>query len=500
MRMLQDCLPVYTPAQVQALDRCAIEQFDIPGRVLMARAGRAAWQSLHERMPQCRHLMVLCGGGNNGGDGYVIARLAADAGLQVTLCPLSLVEQLKGDAAAAAADALAVVEPVDFSAEQLAQADVVVDALFGTGLDRPVTGHWADVIDAVNKAAKPVFAIDVPSGLSARTGQVLGCALRARWTISFIGRKQGLYTAQAPDYVGTLLFDDLDVPAGVFDQTPVAKGVLQSDQLADLLPQRSRSAHKGYFGHVLVVGGDDGMGGAVRIAGEAAARTGAGLVSIATRAAHVAPVLAARPELMVRGIDAADEVLSLCSRANVVAIGPGLGQQPWGQALFNAVIDNPESRAALVVDADGLNLLAAAPRQSENWVLTPHPGEAARLLGCRVAEVEQDRFAAVDALVARYGGVVVLKGAGTIIGNSDQQCLNASYNPGMASGGMGDALTGVIAGLLAQGLSTWEAANAGVLLHSQAADQAVTNGERGLLATDVLAHLRQVVNPDHAAC
>lgn len=496
--MLQDCLPVYTPAQVQALDRRAIQEFGIPGHVLMARAGRAAWQSLRQQMPQCRHLLVLCGGGNNGGDGYVIARLAADAGLEVTLCALSPVDQLQGDAAAAAKDALAVIQPVAFSADALGQADVVIDALLGTGLDRPVTGQWADVIQAVNNAAKPVFAVDVPSGLSARTGQVLGCAIRAQWTMSFIGRKQGLYTAQAPDYVGRLLFDDLDVPAGVFDQASSTKGILQQVQLARLLPKRPRTAHKGHFGHVLVVGGDYGMGGAVRIAGEAAARTGAGLVSVATRSAHIAPVLAARPELMVHGIEAEADVAVPLSRASVVALGPGLGQQPWGQALFDEVFASTAAKSALVIDADGLNLLAAAPRRCDNAVLTPHPGEAARLLGCSVADIEQDRFAAVDALVARYGGVVVLKGAGTVIGNQAQQCICASYNPGMASGGMGDALTGVIAGLLAQGLSAWEAANAGVLLHSKAAGQAALAGERGLLATDVLAYLRQVVNPNHA--
>lgn len=498
MRMLQYSLPVYTPAEVQALDRYAIEVAGIPGHLLMARAGRAAWQGLRERVPQARQVLVLCGGGNNGGDGYVIARLAADAGWQVTLCPLVAPDQLQGDAAAAAADAMRVVVPEEFSTEALAQSDVVVDALLGTGLDRPVTGAWAEVIDAVNAAGKPLFAIDVPSGLSARTGQVLGCAIRAQWTMSFIGRKQGLYTGNAPDYVGELLFDDLGVPASVYASKPITKGILQPAALPGLLPRRRRSAHKGHFGHVLVIGGDHGMGGAVRIAGEAAARTGAGLVSVATRPVQVAPLLAARPELMVHGVEDMT-ALSVClSRASVVALGPGLGQADWGQAMFNELINKPAWQKALVVDADGLNLLALAPQYREDWILTPHPGEAARLLDCTVAEIEADRFAAVDALVERYGGVVVLKGAGTLIGDGSRHQISAMYNPGMASGGMGDALTGIIAGLLAQGLASWEAANAGVLLHAQAAKRAAVSGERGLLASDLLSELRSEVNPTDA--
>lgn len=496
--MLQDYLPVYTPAEVQALDRRAIETFSIPGHVLMARAGRVAWQSLRARLPRCQRLVVLCGGGNNGGDGYVIARLAAEAGLDVTLCALSPPEHLRGDAAAAAADALAVLTPQPFSTDHLVSADAVVDALLGTGLDRPVTGDLAEVIDAVNQSGRPVFAIDVPSGLSARTGKVLGCAMRAEWTMTFIARKQGLFTGDAADFVGDVLFDDLRVPAAVYETTPVTTGLLQANHLTALLPKRERTAHKGRFGHVLVVGGDHGMGGAVRLAGEAALRTGAGLVSVATRAAHVTALLAARPELMVREVDAAETLAAPLARASVVALGPGLGQQQWGQRLFDWLVMQTPANLPMVVDADGLNLLAAVPKRRPNWVLTPHPGEAARLLGCSVAEVEQDRFAAVDALVTRYGGVVVLKGAGTLIGDGLQQRICPIDNPGMASGGMGDALTGIIAGLLAQGHTPWSAATGGVLLHAQAAKQAALAGERGLLAMDVIAELHSLVNPDYA--
>jgi NAD(P)H-hydrate epimerase len=483
---------LYTPEQVGELDRRAVEDHAIPGGVLMARAGRAAWRLIRRRFPDARRLLVLCGGGNNAGDGYVIARHAADAGLTVMLCPLVDPAKLSGDARRAADEALACIAPVECSAQRLAATDLVVDALLGTGLDRPVSGPMADAIEAANASPCPVVAVDVPSGLNARTGQVMGVAIRAAVTPSFIGLKQGLLTGEAADCVGEVVFDDLKIPAAVYDGIRPPAHRLDSTALAEALPRRSRAAHKGAFGHVLVIGGDHGMGGAVRIAAEAAARSGAGLTSVATRPMHVPALIGARPEVMAHGLEQAGDLTSLLARADVLAVGPGLGQADWGRSLFEAA---REGDRPLVVDADGLNWLARIPGQRTDWILTPHPGEAARLLDTDVADIAQDRFAAVRAIADRYGGAAVLKGAGTLISDGGDCWVCPEGNPGMASGGMGDALTGVIAGLLAQGLTPLAAATRGVAAHARAADRAAVDGERGLLAGDVLDALRGVVNP-----
>lgn len=267
---------------------------------------------------------------------------------------------------------------------------------------------------------------------------------------------------------------------------------LTDSMLRAWLPPRARASHKGDYGHVLVVGGDHGMVGAVRLAGEAAARTGSGLVSIATRAAHAAVIAAVRPELMCHGVECARDLRVLLQRASVIAIGPGLGQSAWAHDMLAAVL---QMRLPRVVDADALNLLAQEPMQCDHWVLTPHPGEAARLLGMTTKQVQADRLQAAQALQQRYGGVCVLKGAGTLVCTSESVAICEAGNPGMASGGMGDVLTGVIAGLLAQGLSLVDAACAGVYIHAKAGDRAAQEGERGLLASDVMPHLRKLVNP-----
>ncbi|PWG62875.1 NAD(P)H-hydrate dehydratase [Sediminicurvatus halobius] len=492
MSELPDAL--YTPEQVRELDRRAIEDYGLPGEQLMERAGASAYRLLRRRFPDARRLLVLCGGGNNGGDGYVIARRAHQDGLEVTLCPLVPIERLKGSAAAAARGAGEQLEPTAFDAEHLAGADLVVDALLGTGLDRPVAGELGEVIAAVNAAGRPVLAVDVPSGLSARTGAVLGVAVRAALTPTFIGLKQGLFTGDAPAYTGEVVFDDLQVPPGVYDApAPVAR-LLGDGWLRDRLPPRERTAHKGRFGHVLVVGGDHGMGGAARLAAEAAGRTGAGLVSVATRPAHVPAVLAARPELMVRGVEEGESLAPLLERATVLACGPGLGTGPWGRALLAEAL---AAGLPLVLDADALSLLSAGMALPDGpRVLTPHPGEAARLLDTDTTSIQQDRFAATQEIARRYRAAVVLKGAGTVVADVERCAVCAAGNPGMASGGMGDVLTGVVAALLAQGLTAFEAAAAGALVHATAADRAAAaGGERGLLAGDLFAALRTVVNP-----
>ena len=491
-------LPVelYRAAQVRELDRIAIQERGIPGYTLMSRAGAAAFALLRERWPEARRIAVVCGGGNNAGDGYVVARLARQAGLEVGILTLVDPAQLGGDAQTAWQDARAAEVPcTPFAAAELADADLLVDAILGTGLEREVSGRWREALAVMNDHSAEILALDIPSGLHADTGAILGAAIRAAATITFIGLKPGLFTGQGPACCGAVHFADLEVPPDIYPAIHPACWRYAGVDVPELLPRRSRSAHKGHFGQVLVIGGDHGMAGAARMAAEAAARCGAGLISIATRTVHAGLQAAARPELMFHGIEHIEQLEPLLDRATVIAIGPGLGRSEWGRTMLHAALtcDKP-----LVVDADGLNLLAVEPVYRDSWILTPHPGEAARLLKMTPAEVEADRFTAVEDIALRYGGVTVLKGAGSLIASriDGQVALNTTGNPGMASGGMGDVLTGVIAALVAQGLPLFAAAKAGVYLHGLAGDQAArAGGERGLLATDLLPLLRQAVNP-----
>jgi hydroxyethylthiazole kinase-like uncharacterized protein yjeF len=489
-----DSLPyaLYTAAQVRALDQAAIAS-GMPGGALMARAGEAAYRLLRARWPEARRITLLCGAGNNGGDGYVLARLARADGLDVTLFQLGDVSRLGADAKGMLEAWLGMGGRLEAFQELPRRSDVIVDALLGIGLERPVEGEWARAVRAVNAQRAPVLAIDIPTGLHADTGRVLGTAIRAAATLSFIGLKQGLFTGAGPDCCGYIYFDGLGVPAAIFAREILAARRLDWAKTSEQGAPRRRDAHKGDFGHVLVVGGAPGFSGAARLAGEGALRAGAGLVSVATHPAHAAYLNVGRPELMVRGVVDPRELSPLLERASAVAIGPGLGREPWGVGLIERVL---AAGKPLVMDADALNWLAEARLRRVDWVLTPHPGEAARLLGCSAAEVQADRFSALRHLQDLYGGTIVLKGAGTLVlGPSPRPPGVCSQgNPGMASGGSGDVLTGMIAALLGRGLDPENAAEAAVCLHAAAGDRAAAEGEQGLLATDLIAAIRPTLN------
>ena len=484
---------LYTAAQVRELDRLAIEEAGIPGYTLMCRAGEACWESLRLRWPQAHSLLVLCGSGNNGGDGFVVARLALAANLQVQVLLLGDAGQLQGDALTAYTDFVTMGgEVAPFTADASLDADIIIDAMLGTGVDRPLAGDWELAVKRVNASALPVLAVDLPTGVHADTGAVAGAAVYADITVTFIGRKAGLYTGVGPDYAGETRFTRLDVPASVYQQVPAAAQLVRQAALGRLAGPRMRTAHKGQYGHVLVIGGGEGMAGAARLAGEAALRTGAGLVTLATHPLHAAIVGATCPELICHAVATGRELRDLIKTASVLLVGPGLGRSDWAQSLLATVL---EASQPLLVDADALNLLAHAPLPRANQVLTPHPGEAARLLGQDTATIQQDRFAAARAISQQYGGTTVLKGAGTIIHADDQRpVVCAAGNPGMAPAGMGDVLSGVIAALIAQGMDTHAAAVAGVCVHACAGDAAAQQGERGMLARDVIAGLRTVLN------
>lgn len=492
-----DRLPhaLYRAEQVRALDRSAIETHGIPGLALMERAGAAAFRLLRTRWPGVRRVAVLCGTGNNGGDGFVVARLARTAGLEVTLLQLGDPERIRGDARTSLQAFRALggeSRPFDGLPRE---TELVVDGVFGTGLEREVSGRWRQALEQVNRHPAPVLALDIPSGLHSDSGRALGVAVHAEATISFIGLKQGMFTGDGPAYCGEIRFDALAVPAVIYSREILAARRLDWAQQATRLSPRRRTVHKGDCGHLLVVGGDLGFSGAARLAAEAGARTGAGLVTLATRPEHAPLTNLQRPELMCHGVDAPAQLEPLLQRASVVAVGPGLGRGGWSRGLLERVLATP---LPLVVDADALNLLAASPLKRDDWVLTPHPGEAARLLGTSVAEIQSDRFAAVVRLQQRYGGSVVLKGAGSLVLGPSRRPpgVCSDGNPGMASGGMGDLLTGIIGAFMAQGFEPEQAAGLGVCLHAAAADRAAADGgERGLLASDLMPGIRRLVNP-----
>lgn len=487
--------PLYTAAQVRELDQRTIAA-GMEGFALMQRAASSAWHSFRAHWPQARSMTVLCGSGNNGGDGHVLAALAMQSGMKVQRISLKPLDALTGDAARAAELATAAgVSCTTWSPESVLEGDVIVDALLGTGLRDAVRGDYVGVIERINAGVQPVLSIDIPSGLAADSGAVLGLAVHADCTVTFIGDKLGLYTGEAPAYTGEIDFRPLGVKAlGYTDIIPSAWR-LEAALLPEALPPRRRTAHKGDMGHVLVMAGAPGFGGAGLLASEAALRLGAGKVSLATAAEHVAPALVRCPETMARGVRGAADVEALIAQADVLVVGPGIGQGAWGQAMMQSAL---AAKAPLVVDADGLNLLANRwPNlRRDDWVLTPHPGEAARLLGCSTHAVQADRPAAARALQQQRGGIVVLKGSGTLIAGPQGLMVCPFGNPGMASGGMGDVLSGMLGALIAQRHDIEQATWLGTLTHALAADRgAKARGERGLLASDLAFYARELINP-----
>ncbi len=504
---------LHTAEETRALDADLIAS-GISSIALIKKAARAALDTLLAHWPAPEHITVFCGSGNNGGDGYLLAALAKEKNISAQVIAVGAEEKFTTDTRAAHQYALqngvtitpwhhgetpvaTLVFMRDVVAELPAET-ILVDALLGTGSNGAPHHAYATAIEIMNDSGLPVLALDMPSGIDADTGCAEGVAVSASVTITFVAQKRGLYTADAPDFTGEIVYDSLgaeEVPP--FEDYEVT--LLDAEWLLEEgLPMRPRTAHKGLFGHVMVIGGDRGMGGAVLLAAEAAARCGAGLTSAATQPEHVAAVLARRPEIMANGVTSGQALEPLLEKPTVLVIGPGLGRSAWSeQMLQQATL----SGLPLVMDADALNMLAEGrvvrePRR-DNWVLTPHPAEAARLLNITTADVQRDRFAAVRALQQRYGGVAILKGAGTLIcGRNGDIGVCTEGNPGMASGGMGDVLAGIIGSLLAQEVAPELAARLGVSLHARAADLvAEEQGERGLLASDLIAELQGLVNP-----
>lgn len=487
---------LYLAEQTRAIDASAIAS-GVSGFTLMSRAARMVYQLVVESFDSTRPLFVVCGSGSNGGDGLLVAWLAHNQGRQVQVWLSKSPEMLVGDAAKAYALCLeAGVAFVDLPQAPIDDNWIIVDALLGTGLNREVQDdQHLHAIYWMNASAASVVAVDVPSGLCSDTGRVLGAAVKADITVTFIALKFGLFTGNGPDHVGFLHYADLEVPDQSFTaHSPVAKRLDLDALLANLAPRKSNS-HKGLYGHVLVIGGDHGFGGAAAMAAEAALSCGAGLVSVATRPEHVPAVLARTPEVMAHAVKNRHELDVLLRGASVVVIGPGLGQSPWSEHLLQVVLEHEHP---LIVDADALNILVAKQwlgrlaARTAPVVVTPHPGEAARLLAQTTAQVQADRLAASKTLQTLVDGIVVLKGVGSLVSSVRGVGLGDYGNPGMASGGMGDVLSGVLGALLAQLPDAVLATELGVCLHGDAADQAAAKfGLRGLRATQLMPYLQE---------
>ena len=488
-----DALPVeiYSSAQGRTLDGRASKLPDFRDGRLMRLAGQSAFHLMRDLWPNARSIAICCGPGNNGGDGFVVAELAGLSGFKVSV--LNFGTSRSHDARQAFKRASAAgVSFVQMTSDVFSEVDVIVDGILGTGLRNAPSGLMLDCIRKLNESRKPILALDVPTGLNSDTGTVESEAIRATSTISFICINPGILTANGPDRCGRLFFSGLNLPESLFSGVEPVCRRIEKNIISKILRKLPAPRHKGEAGHLLVIGGISGMGGAVRLAGEAALRVGAGSVTVATDNSHAAYLNLGRPELMVRGIASGRELLPLFEEITGIVLGPGLGLTSWSRALTAFVL---ESDLPVVVDADGLTLLAEQGISNEGWVLTPHPGEAARLLHCSSNEVQRGRLGAIQKIQETYGGVCVLKGAGTLVLSQKSDLLLCDHgNSGMASAGMGDVLAGIIGSLIVQGLTVEDAAVCGTWLHSKAGDLAIEEGKKGLIASDLLLPVRRLIN------
>jgi NAD(P)H-hydrate epimerase len=487
---------LYNCDQVRTLDRLAIDRDNISGLQLMQRAGMAVFKHILQHYRK-HAVTVFCGSGNNGGDGYVIATLAKEKGIAVQLIHLKQPQQLKGNAKRAYEIAnKAGVTMVDFSPEMVLEDCIIVDALIGIGLKGSVRGTYCDAIELINNSNLVVVAVDLPSGLNADTGDVENICVKAQTTICFIGLKQGLFTNHGPDYCGKIVYQDLAEKSTIFDEIPPVAIKLQLSSLLRHLKPRQASSHKNNYGHVIVVGGDYGYAGASLLAAEAALRTGAGLVSVATRQEHISTIVARRPEIMAHAVDSSEALQTLVKKASVLIIGPGLGQSLWSRKMLNCAL---KADIPSILDADALNLIAREQIQlntmNHPYVLTPHPKEAARLLNVETSQIQKDRFSAVKKMAKKYHAQVLLKGTGSLVCVSANSTIGVctAGNPGMATGGMGDVLSGIIGGLLAQGVNHNHCLALATCLHSEAADMAAKGRQRSLLPSDLFKPLRRLI-------
>ena len=519
-------MKVASASQMQNLDRRAIQEFGIPGVVLMENAGRATVEALDKYFPEInfKKVIIFAGSGNNGGDGFVIGRHLLNRGVDVSAFLLTKKEKVTGDALRNM-ELYQKLSPIqelhrqDDLAKfqlQIKQGDLIIDAIFGTGLNSDVVGLYRDLIDYINVLPAPVVAVDVPSGIDASTGKIMGTAICADLTVTFGLPKIGLLIHPGLDRVGILEVADISIPAYLVHEENIQVELLEGQDLFPLLRQRDINSHKGHFGHLLVIAGSVGKTGAAAMTSEAALKVGAGLVTAGIPASLNQIMEVKLTEVMTEPLaETSSKTLSahclpqiqkLMEGKKAIALGPGISTNAETIEVVRHIIKN--STIPLVIDADGINALAENPSLLNDAqspiVLTPHPGEMARLIRSSIAEVQNDRIGVARKFARDYHVILVLKGSRTLIAEPNGDVfINPTGNPGMASGGTGDVLTGMIAGLLTQGYTVSEASRLGVFLHGYIADAvSEESGEIGLTASDIIARipltLKKVMSRDGA--
>lgn len=466
---------LYDKTIIKELEKQAITKLKIDHIELAKRAAKACIDLLLEEFPNAQKILVFCGVGNNAEDGLQIAEHLINLGKSVQI-----------------------IKAVDWQTTNEIKGDLIIDALFGIGINRELVGIWQQLVEQINLSKIPVLSVDLPSGIDPNTGQILGTAIKATTTMTFIGLKLGLFTGKAKNYTGNIKLNNLGLPLDLYNDFSPKAVRLTERNFKYLLPPRSPAAHKGDFGKLLIIGGQEGTIGAPILAGKAALRTGAGLVYIITNSKQ--PItIGDCLELQIQNFANSKKLQELINKASVLLLGPGLGTDYNAQICFEYAIN---SSLPLIIDADGLNLLAenfsnlrSKIKHRGNWILTPHPKEAARLLNTDVATIENNRFAAAEQLANIFNATVVLKGAGTLIKSPDSPIYVCDGgNPGMATAGMGDVLAGIIAALVAQHVSIQDASSLGSFIHAVAGDAVSKQGQRGMIASDVLPFIRTIVN------
>lgn len=502
---------------MQTLDQMAIKELGIPGVVLMENAGFKVVENIQKMIGnlQGKKFSIFAGKGNNGGDGFVIARHLLNAGAEAKVLLFADPNEIAGDARInlnilqkMGGSVLSVIRPNSLNLIKLTMAytDLVVDAVFGTGFKGIVPAQTGEVFKIINASGKPVLSVDIPSGLEADTGQVYGPCIRAARTVTFAQAKLGLVIQQGPEYTGELVIADISIPPGLVNTLGIKRFFTTPAMVKGLLPVRDSASHKGTFGRILVIGGSLGLSGAPAMTSMAALRAGAGLVTLAVPASIHSSMEVKLTEVMTRplpetqessiSLEALPEILRLSKGIDVLALGPGMSGSVSTVDLVRRLVS--EVKVPMVIDADGLNALAGTGDFLKTCpaplILTPHPGEMARLLGIKTEEVQNNRIGTALAAAQKFNAIVVLKGFRTIVAGPDGTVyINPTGNAGMGSGGTGDVLTGIIAGFLGQGLGPLESAVAGVYIHGAAGDLAAREkGMSALIAGDLLEYLPTV--------
>jgi len=490
---------LYTSKESKKIDRLAIKQKNISSFSLMEMAAKSAFFCLIREWPEAKEMVVFCGRGNNGGDGYLLASIAKERGLKVTVVNVGNQKRISPQVIKTKKIIKnKKIRSVSFkNFKPIKNKAIFVDALIGTGLKGNVRKEFQEVINFINKKDNKTLSLDLPSGICSDTGNTMGASVKADITVSFIVAKKGCFTSDGRSASGSLHLERLGIK-NMNNQVNNNCSTLSTNKSLKKITNRESNSHKGDFGHLLIVGGNLGYGGAAILASKAAAHSGCGLVSLATRKEHISASLLSCPEVMANAVNSGQDLDALVKLPDSIVIGPGLGKDAWAEQMLQVCLREANKRKLnLVIDADGLNLISKLKIKlpKNNLVITPHPGEAARLLKKEIKAVQENRFESIRLLQKKFNCVSILKGSGTLICYKDssvQKTKVCEYgNPGMARGGMGDVLSGIIGSFLAQGLNTKEATCLAVNLHSMSADLcSLEKGELGMMPSHLIENLQ----------